>query len=493
MTANIKEIWLTDSGATCHITPRREWFTEYTTIDPIDVRQGDGSIKKGVGIGKILVKRYVQGRWIDGWIDDVLHVPLYEKNLFSTNVCTRKGLRVVFDEDCVQLEHKETKKIVAEGQKYHGDICCLFLRVVTPEANLCGSSLETLHKTLAHVNKETIKKMVRVEAVKGVDHVNNEEFFCEGCQYGKMHRQSHKKSATNDEDFGVGECIYMDLCGPMTNSLGGARYFMLIKDRRSAYRHVYFLSSKYCAFDRFKEFCEFIATNHNKKVKRLRVDNGGEFINARFKAYLTAKGIHLATSAPYCPHQNGRIERENRTVVEAARTMLLDKLLPKILWAEAVNTAVYTLNRTLLTTSNSKVTPYEQWHGRKPYIGHMHPFGTPAFAFVHDNFRRKFDAKSIKTILVGYQDECKNYRLYDQSKRKVIITCHVNFNTLANKTTDVVIKIGSECPDYIQPVDEEQQQKNQLEKADDRNEQPEENMDVDNVSDHEPQQNESLD
>lgn len=54
LTADIKEIWLTDSGATCHITPRREWFTEYATIDPIDVRLGDGSCKKGVGVGKVM-------------------------------------------------------------------------------------------------------------------------------------------------------------------------------------------------------------------------------------------------------------------------------------------------------------------------------------------------------------------------------------------------------------------------------------------------------
>ena len=126
------------------MTSRREWFAEYTPIEAVDVVLGDGSRKKGVGTGKVLIKRYVE--WLDGWLEDVLHVPRFEKNLFSTNVSTR--LRVVFEDDYVRLLDKGTGKIVAQGQKYQGDICRMMLKIIAPKTNLSGCSLETLHKTL---------------------------------------------------------------------------------------------------------------------------------------------------------------------------------------------------------------------------------------------------------------------------------------------------------------------------------------------------------
>ena len=255
--------------------------------------------------------------------------------------------------------------------------------------------------------------------------------------------------------------MYMDLCGPMPASLGGARYFMLIKDRRSSYRHVYFLKSKDLAFDKFKEFCESVYAKLRREIIRLRVDNGREFVNNKFQAYLSSKGIDLATSAPYSPHQNGRIERENRTVVEAARTMLLDKNLPQSLWAEAVNTAVYTLNRTLLTTKDSRATPFQLWFGQKPDISHMRPFGISAFVHVPEIMRHKFDAKAIKTYLVGYDEECQNYRLFDQAKAKVIVACDVKFNDLEDVRTDIVIKLGVKSDETHEDTEEDHQRRDE--------------------------------
>ncbi|KAL7291817.1 hypothetical protein TKK_0014598 [Trichogramma kaykai] len=107
--------------------------------------------------------------------------------------------------------------------------------------------------------------------------------------------------------------------------------------------------------------------------------------------------------------------------------MLHDKSLPIFLWAEAVNTAVYTLNRTV-SSRNFKKTPFELWHGYKPSIGHVRPFGTCGFVHIPEIQRAKFDAKAKKVILVGYDEHCdKNYRLFDANSRRVIIACEVKF------------------------------------------------------------------
>lgn len=89
-------------------------------------------------------------------------------------------------------------------------------------------------------------------------------------------------------------------------------------------------------------------------------------LGKNFADWLTARGINHETSAPYSPEQKGVAERSNRTIMEAARSLLHSKGVPVKLWAEAVNCTVYTLNRVLSRTGN--VTPYEHWYGKKPDV-----------------------------------------------------------------------------------------------------------------------------
>ena len=97
---------------------------------------------------------------------------------------------------------------------------------------------------------------------------------------------------------------------------------------------------------------------YEKKVKRIRSDNGTEFKNHSLNVFCLSKGIQHHFSAPYEPQQNGVAERKNKTLIEAARTMLVDSKLPVIFWGEAVNTACYVLNRVLMVKKENK-TCYE--------------------------------------------------------------------------------------------------------------------------------------
>nr|GEX67673.1 retrovirus-related Pol polyprotein from transposon TNT 1-94 [Tanacetum cinerariifolium] len=145
---------------------------------------------------------------------------------------------------------------------------------------------------------------------------------------------------------------------------------------------------------------------------------------------ISGKGIKRKFSVPKTPQQNGTAERKNRTLIDVARTMLADLLLPIPFWAEAINTACYVRNRVLVTKSQNK-THYELLHGRTPSIGFMRPFGCPVTILNTLDSLGKFDGKVDEGLLVGYSVNSKAFRVFNSRTQIVQETLHVNF--LENK------------------------------------------------------------
>ena len=199
-----------------------------------------------------------------------------------------------------------------------------------------------------------------------------------------MHRSPFPIGRTKASQ--IGQLIHSDVCGPMhVTTPGGARYFVLFIDDFSGWRAVYFLKQKSEVWDSFKAFLSILRSDTNYLVHTLRADNGGEYCNSSFKNWLTQKNIKLETSAPHTPEQNGVAERANRTILEAAKSLLHAKHLPLELWGEAVSCAVYTLNRVKNTTC---MTPYQLWHGKKPDVSHLRIFGSIAFIHIPKSERQ---------------------------------------------------------------------------------------------------------
>lgn len=165
---------------------------------------------------------------------------------------------------------------------------------------------------------------------------------CVTCLEGKQSRKQFKalKSVSNE----ILELIHADVCGPMEkHSLGGARFYVSFLDDFSKKVFVYTIKAKSDVPDVFVIFKNMVENQTGKKIKKIRSDCGTEFFNAKMNL---ESGIVHQNSAPYTPQQNGKSERMNRTIVEKARCLLLDAGLDKNYWAEAVNTAVYLINRT---------------------------------------------------------------------------------------------------------------------------------------------------
>lgn len=164
-----------------------------------------------------------------------------------------------------------------------------------------------------------------------------------------------------------------------------------------------------------------------KKIKILRTDNGTEYTSEKFKKFLSSNGIQHQLTCPYTAQQNGVSERYNRTITERARCLLHDASLPKIYWAEAMNMAVYLINRSVCSTWIDK-TPEEVWSGKRTDLSDLRIFGSTIMVHIPKEKRRKLDFKSMKLIFVGYDNDSKGFRCIDKSTRKFFISRDVIFH-----------------------------------------------------------------
>nr|GEU81555.1 putative ribonuclease H-like domain-containing protein [Tanacetum cinerariifolium] len=156
--------------------------------------------------------------------------------------------------------------------------------------------------------------------------------------------------------------------------INGKRYVLVIVDDYSRYTWVHFLRSKDEAPEVIKTFLKRITILLQSPVIIIRTDNSTEFKNQVLKEYFDSVGISHQVSSVRTPQQNGVVERRNRTIVEAARTMLIFSRAPLFLWAEAIANACFTQTSSIIHRRFNK-TPYELINGKKPDISFLHVFG----------------------------------------------------------------------------------------------------------------------
>jgi hypothetical protein len=222
------------------------------------------------------------------------------------------------------------------------------------------------HCRYGHLNYKSLKNLQQKNMVRGLPKMEESNQVCADCLIGKQHRESIPKSS-NWKSSKILELIHSDICGPITPASNGNR----------------------------RKYCE------NNGIKR-------------------------QLTAAYTPQQNGIAERKNRTIMNMVRSMLSCREVPKEFWPEAVNWAIYILNRSPTTALND-ITPEEAWNSTKPSVKHFRVFGCVAYTHIPDAQRKKLDDKSMKCIFLGVSEESKAYRLYNPANKKIIISRDVIF------------------------------------------------------------------
>ncbi|UYV67878.1 K02A2.6-like [Cordylochernes scorpioides] len=153
-------------------------------------------------------------------------------------------------------------------------------------------------------------------------------------------------------------------------------------------------------------------------IKDVRTDNRTEFCNSRFEGLFKGSGIHHQLATTYSPQSNGVAERVNRTLIDTARTLLIDSKLLMKFWAEAIATATYIKNCTP-HRSIKHDTPMQRWNGRKPSVKHIRIFGCLTHWLESKPRRNKFSPKGRNEIFIGYSIKIKAYRIYDIMTKRI--------------------------------------------------------------------------
>ncbi|GKA32831.1 retrovirus-related pol polyprotein from transposon TNT 1-94 [Tanacetum coccineum] len=161
-----------------------------------------------------------------------------------------------------------------------------------------------------------------------------------------------------------------------TNHVHHVKRESIIEPDLKQNRHL--LKKKSHALETIMSFIKRIENKNDIKIKQLRTENSTEFRNSILVNFYDEIGISQNFSSPYTAKQNGVAERKNRTLIEAARTMLLGSVFSKQYWTEVVAIACYTQNRSTIVKIHLK-TPYEIFCGRIPNINFLHAFGCPVY------------------------------------------------------------------------------------------------------------------
>ncbi|GJX91507.1 retrovirus-related pol polyprotein from transposon TNT 1-94 [Tanacetum coccineum] len=201
------------------------------------------------------------------------------------------------------------------------------------------------HQRLSHLNFYYINLLSKKDVVIGLPKLKYvKDQLCSSCKVSKAKRSSFKTKVVPSLK-GWLNLLHMDLCGPMrVASINGKKYILMIQ------------------------------RNLQALVISVQTDRGIKFLNKTLNAYFKEEGIEHQTSTPRTPKQNDVVKSQNRTLVEVARTMLSASKLPLFFWAEAIKTACYTQNRSIIIPTHEQ-TAYHIINDRKPSIRHLHIFG----------------------------------------------------------------------------------------------------------------------
>ncbi|GJS83081.1 putative ribonuclease H-like domain-containing protein [Tanacetum coccineum] len=397
-----------DSGCSRHMTGNKAYLAEYQDFN-------GGPVAFGGSKGYITGKGKIKTGKLD--FEDVCFVKeLQHFNLFSVSqICDKKNKVLFTDSECLVLspefklpdENQVLLRIPRQNNMYSfnlenivpsGGLACLIAKATIDESN-------KWHRRLGHVNFKNLNKLVKGNLVRGLpSKIFQNDHTCVACQKGKQHKASCKAKSVSSISHSL-QLLHMDLFGPTSvRSLNHKTYCLVITDDFSRFSWVFFLRTKDETSGILKDFIRQIENQLNQKVKTIRCDNGTEFKNRDFIEFCGSKGIKREYSNARTPQQNGVAERKNRTLIEAARTMLSDSFLPNTFWAEAVNIACYVLNRVLVTKPHNK-TPYELITGKIPIISYIRPFGCHVTILNTIDHLSKFDGKSDEGFLVGSENQ----------------------------------------------------------------------------------------
>nr|GEW18712.1 hypothetical protein [Tanacetum cinerariifolium] len=374
---NLVEIvlFIFDSGCSKHMTGNLKLLINFMAKFLGTVKFGNDQIAPILGYGDL-----VQGVVM---IKRVYYVERLNHNLFSVGQFFDADLEVAFRKSACYIRDLKGNDILTGS--YSTDLYSITLQDTNCPNPICLMAKASLsqawlwHRRLSYLNFDTINLLSKNDIVVGLPKLKFiKDHLCSSCELGKAKRNSFHTKITPSSKRQL-QLLHMDLCGPM---------------------RTHFLRSKDETPKVLIDFLRLVQRGLQAQVRIVRTDKGPKFLNQTLHAYFAVEGIHHQTSVARSPEQNGVVERRNRTLVEATRTMLSAAKFPLFFWAEAIATTCFTQN--------------------------------------HGENLNKMKEKRDACIFVGYSTQLRAYRVFNKRTRVIMEYIHVNFDELPQIASDHV-------------------------------------------------------
>ncbi|MBW0534108.1 hypothetical protein O181_073823 [Austropuccinia psidii MF-1] len=409
-----------DCGATHHMFNSKHLFSSFVETVPIGVSTGDSSsslFSKGFGTVNLLINGKIFT------LEECLLVPNLNCNLISL-------MRFCNADFTITRSNNSFKLLTGNQVEIEGRIVNNLMKVKhsLPSVQVIELPTNLWHQRLGHPGNQVIKSMGLPEC----------SLRCSTCDLNKAHKLpfNHKfESASKPLD-----CAHIDVVGPISPpSVSGNQYFLTVVDQATSFKIVRLLKHKSEAFKQFIIVKAYMENLHDRTLKKLVSDRGGEFLNKDFKSLAESNGFVHVFSPPETPQHNGFAERANRTIIEKTRCLINHSGLPKCYWAEALNTAVL-LSNLVPTPSRFNLSPYSLWTGNSPRLRKLRVFGCRVTVFIP---RSHWDWKCFWAMKMT----SRHIGFYDSSTRRLEIVGEKEILDLGE-----VDEVLSQCP--VEVIDE---------------------------------------
>nr|GEY42593.1 hypothetical protein [Tanacetum cinerariifolium] len=383
-----------------HITGNRALLTNFMEKFLGTVRFGSNDFAVIAGYGDVVIGSMT--------IKKIYYVEGLGHNLFSIGQFYVKGLEVGFRKSTCFVRNEDGVDLLTGDRS--SNLYTIALNEVASNSSSCilakaSSSQSWLwHQRLSHLNFATINNLVKNNLVQGLPKMKFEkDNLCSTCEKGNIHQKHHKSKtafASNKPLY----ILHLDLCGPIR-----------VQNEASEVIISFFKNTQ---------------VNLQLQVQCVQTDSSTEFKNKTLAKFFDEVDITQQFFAARTPQQNSVVERRNRTLVEAARTILTFANLPSFLWAEAIAIACFTQNRSIIYKRFDK-TPYELINKRKANIKFFCVFGCRCYLLNDYEDVGKLKVKENIGVFVGYSKESVAFRIYNKRTRKIHKSVNVNFDKIS--------------------------------------------------------------
>ena len=420
----LERVEIYDSGATCHMSPYIDAFTNFEFIEPKKISAADNRTFDAIGKGNLHVRIPNGDGFTPVTLRDALYAPSIASTLISLSRADKAGYTTVIQDGELHLiDRTHNNVVIGKIPAVNGLWSVRSAKALENGTSLLPGnrvstavSLMDLHRCLGHISPSTAAQLIDKQILTGVTLRDRNVEFCEVCALAKIKRHPFPKTRSHPAQD-IGDVIHSDVWGPASvQAIGGDQYGITWIDEKTRYGVVEGMRAKSDAFEEYKAYEAWLRVQRGKSVRSLQTDRGGEYMSNAFAAHLRQRGTTRLLTVHDSSPSNGIAERCNGVLLEHVRALLVDSGLPKFLWKEALKYAMWIRNRTT-THLLDGITPYEAFYGVKPDISDIHLWGSRVW--VRDLTAGKLDPRGREGRFIGYDAESKGCRIYWPSSRSI--------------------------------------------------------------------------